>query len=112
MKDKRHLTGYKNEFLVGQYYLSKGYKVVAHRFKTPFAEVDLICQHKNQELVIVEVKSAAEPFWESYRIGFRQKHRLKNAAIHLMEKSGRNIEVHLAFVDKDGRIDILRDFLG
>ena len=112
IKDKRHLKGYKNEFLVGQHYLKQGFKVVAHRFKTPFAEVDLICQSKSQDLVIVEVKSTSDSFWGSSRISFRQKYRLKNSAIHLMEKTGKNIEVHLAFVDKEGRIDIIRDFLG
>ncbi len=111
MKDKRHRKGYRNEFLVGQFYLRQGFKIVAHRFKTPFAEVDLICEDKNQDLVIVEVKTVSDSFWNSSRISSRQKYRLKNATLHLMEQTSKNVEVHLAFVDKDGKIDILKDFL-
>lgn len=110
-KDKRHLRGYKSEFLVGQYYLRQGYKIIAHRYKTPFAEIDLICQDKNQNIVMVEVKTASDPFWQSHRVSRRQKQRLKNACHYLHGKSGKNIEVHLALVEKKGKIDILTDFL-
>ncbi len=59
----------------------KGYRLLAHRARTPFGELDLIAL-KSGLLVIVEVKARAELSAGLEALGARQRARIAQAALH------------------------------
>ena len=81
----------------------RGHRVLAHRLRTPAAEVDLVCR-RGRTLVLVEVKvrrhegrgSAAEA------IGPRQAERLRAAAEWLLARSDWACDARVDLVAFDG----------
>ncbi len=57
----------------------KGYRILAHRLKTPLGEIDLLAQ-RGAYLVIIEVKQRAELDDAAGAISLRQRQRLLQAA--------------------------------
>jgi putative endonuclease len=59
---------------------SKGYALVAKRFRTPFAEIDLLMRDESSsEWFVVEVKSSLWPDGQGAGLSKRQKARLSRA---------------------------------
>ncbi|MBM5789872.1 YraN family protein [Candidatus Parcubacteria bacterium] len=58
MPDSRRLFGTAVEQQVAQHLAGQGYRILAQQYRTPFGEVDLVCQD-GDELVFVEVKARA-----------------------------------------------------
>lgn len=56
MQTKRKRLGDKGEALAASLLKKKGYKVVSKQDRTPFGEIDLVCNH-NGEIIFVEVKT-------------------------------------------------------
>lgn len=63
------------------------------------------------EVLLVEVKSLSDHDWLAFRVGERQKMRLKRALIFMQTKFTKPVHFHLATVTKGGEIEILPDFL-
>ncbi|MFH1253778.1 MAG: YraN family protein [Candidatus Uhrbacteria bacterium] len=54
--DPRRLFGNKCEVMAAQFLEGKGYKILAHQFKTRAGEIDLVAE-KDKEIIFVEVKA-------------------------------------------------------
>lgn len=102
--------GRKLEDLALQFYLSQSYDLKYRRYKTPFAEVDLIFTSPQKNLVLVEVKSKTRKGFEAFRVSKVQKERLKRAHQYFLGYYSR-VESHLAIVSQDGRVEVHKDFL-
>lgn len=73
--------GQDREEAATQYLLNIGHRVLARRFKTPFAEVDIVSVGSDQYVYIIEVKG---PFREGLPIVSREQlRRLQRAALYL-----------------------------
>ncbi|MBX3041308.1 MAG: YraN family protein [Bdellovibrionaceae bacterium] len=89
-KVRRHLEG-------------QGYHLVRSRFKTPFAEIDLLMRSGNESL-LVEVKSLSAKGFPETRLGRRQKQRLRHAQEWLAQKTESDVSLVLAMVEESGQI--------
>ncbi len=70
------------EFLAGAYLLCKGYRLLAHRARTPYGEVDLAAL-KGRTLVIIEVKARRSRIAALEALGQQQRQRLMHAGAFL-----------------------------
>jgi Holliday junction resolvase-like predicted endonuclease len=89
----------------------KGYKTWAHRWKSPFGEMDLIFQSPHREWVLVEVKSHSQNMDPFRLLSLRQAQRL-NRVRQLFESQwaeGRPVRLHLALVGDS--IEVYEDVL-
>ncbi|MGE3973209.1 MAG: YraN family protein [Bdellovibrionales bacterium] len=93
-----------------QFYLKQGFQLKAQRYKSHFAEIDLIFISPSDHLILVEVKSAPRPGFEAFRVSASQRVRLRRAheqfACHYT-----HVESHLAVVSQDGVIEVHKDHL-
>lgn len=101
-----HQKGLRNELLVEKDLRQRGWRIVAKRFKSPFAEIDLIVE-KNKIVKILEIKSLSNQNFSRYRVSSRQRVRLARAHQYFIEKWENPVEFQLAFVDPKGKIDYL-----
>ncbi len=87
MSDKRQRVGQWGEKIAAEYLVKKGYKLLATNVRTPYGEIDLICQRESQ-IVFVEVKART-----SHTFGYpedsvtprKQAHMLAAAEHYLQE---------------------------
>jgi putative endonuclease len=56
MSDHRREFGTSVEKAVAEYLENKGFRILEHQYKSPFGEIDLVCQD-GDEVVFVEVKA-------------------------------------------------------
>jgi len=92
-----------------KHYLSKGYKLLYHRYKHFLGEVDLVLQHPQGHLTLVEVKSLSEHACPEFRVSHGQKQRLRRVLQSFISEFGET-EFHLALVRyKKGRGQYLQD---
>lgn len=54
--DKRRLFGNRCEIKAARFLEGKGYRILAHQFKTKHGEIDLVAE-KDNELIFIEVKA-------------------------------------------------------
>jgi Holliday junction resolvase-like predicted endonuclease len=94
-----------SELAVKKYLEDQGHRFLQHRFKTPFAEIDLLFQEKPKRWWLVEVKSVKEGFDEK-PVSDRQLRRLSRAADFLAEKYNVEVLIKLASVEKQKQIEI------
>lgn len=73
------------EWLAGAWLMAKGYRLLAHRARTPFGEVDLAAL-KRDLLVIVEVKARPDTRSALEAVTDRQRRRLAHAAVILAHR--------------------------
>lgn len=79
--------GRRGELLAAGLLLLKGYRLLAHRARTPFGEVDLAAL-KGGVLVIVEVKARRTLEEALLAVDLRQRRRLAYAAVTLAQRWG------------------------
>lgn len=91
------------------YFTQKGFDLLGQRVKTPYAEVDLLFQKLDGSVLMVEVKTSNIPDFQPHRISWKQKLRLQRALQFLTEHFECLVEVHWAFVTKDGDITVVED---
>lgn len=70
------------ELLAGTYLTCKGYRLLAHRARTPYGEVDLAAL-KGRTLVLIEVKARRSRIAALEALGQQQRQRLLNAGAYL-----------------------------
>lgn len=61
---------------------------------------------------MVEVKTNNISAFQNFRIGKRQKIRLVRALLFLSDRLDSLVEVHWAFVTKEGKVTIIEDISG
>ncbi|WP_374030159.1 hypothetical protein [Bdellovibrio bacteriovorus] len=80
--------------------------------KTPFAEVDLLFKSPDGNILMVEVKTANLAEFHFYRISQKQKNRLFRAMQFLACQFEALVEIHWAFVTKEGKVTVIEDISG
>jgi putative endonuclease len=108
---KNTFKGIWAEDIAKKYYLDLGLQWVTSRYKTPFAEVDLIFKDQNKILVLIEVKSLINQDYLGTRLGLNQKKRLGRAIQYFSEK-GNLCRFELAVVSQQGRVQTFSDVFG
>lgn len=93
--------GLNSEFCVAQKLVSLGYDLLAHRYQTPYAEVDLIFKNKKEEIILLEVKTLKNWAWMENRISRNQQLRLQRSAQWLQLLQNRHVHLAAAFVVKN-----------
>ncbi len=104
--------GLESEYRVKKFYEAKGFKLLKHRLRTPFAEVDLLFQSPQGQVLMVEVKSANTEDFYLFRVPIKQKKRLERAVLYMSEELGCFIEIHWAFVKNSGEVVVVEDVCG
>lgn len=79
MKNNNYQKGIIAEKSVIKYLLYKGYKILSHRFKCPYGEIDIISL-KNNMLSLIEVKNRSSCYDALYALQERQQSRIRQAA--------------------------------
>ena len=94
-------------------YVQVQYKaeLIAHRYRSPFGEVDLLVRLPKGEILMIEVKSLSSEERREHRLGARQKMRLKRVFLWLAEINA-NVLFWLVFVDPKGKIQIEDEVFG
>lgn len=95
------------EDLVVKEFLSRDYKILHRRFKTPFAEIDIVAESKKGMKTFIEVKSLSLQDWMSDRISQQQMNRLKRSIEIFAEQWDKEIEFFIAFVDNQNKIQVI-----
>ncbi len=93
--------GLNSEYCVAQKLISLGYELLAHRFRTPYAEVDLVFKNKKNEYVLLEVKTLKNWAWMENRISRKQQLRLLRSAQWLQNLQKKPVHLAAAFVVKN-----------
>ncbi len=76
--------GRQAEWLARWWLFFKGYRLISHRWRSPFGEVDLILIRKNM-IVFVEVK-LRRGIMDDAILQPKQQRRIKNAALYFFKK--------------------------
>lgn len=130
ISNAKHAWGLSCEIKAAQFYLKKDYKFLAHRLKTPFAEIDLVfyrepkifvdefdkstsqgvLQEESCEanLILVEVKSYSVD-WAEQALSVSQKQRLQRARFYLQEKFGQPTQLHLVVIEREKPPVVFKD---
>ncbi len=86
---------------MAQKLIGLGYDLLAHRFHTPFSEVDLVFRNKKSEIVFIEVKTLKNWAWMENRISRAQQLRLLRSAQWLQAQQSQPVHLAAAFVVKN-----------
>lgn len=79
--------GEESEYLALRWLRSRGYKLVARRFRTPYAEIDLLVRHPiSEEWLVAEVKSSLWPDQQALGLSRQQRIRLLRASHWLLDE--------------------------
>ncbi len=82
---------------------SRGDRVFLRRFKTPFAEIDILAMNAAGQILVFEVKTSFWPDDRALGLGFRQRARLARAAFWIASETGRDVEVSLLGLIQDNK---------
>lgn len=96
--------------MVCRYFLARSFRILKTRWRTPYAEIDLLVERSNGELWIVEIKTLSQFDFLSVRVSRKQRERLKRAYIFVQSKTRRPVCLYLAFVDNSGEILLVDEF--
>lgn len=100
--------GLQAEEIVAEYYIERGYELLRRRWKTPFAEIDLLFSKprtRSGELLLVEVKHRRGQEFREMALTRRQKQRLVRCCEWLSEL-GYLVQCELVFVGPNQKIEL------
>jgi len=80
------------------------------RWRTVYAEIDLIAESTRGEIWIFEIKTLSHFDFLTVRVSRKQKERLKRAHMFVQSKTVKPVRLALAFVDKAGNVIIFENF--
>ena len=113
---KNFYLGQASEDLVLKYYLDRGFICQKRRWKSPFAEIDLVLLSPDKIIYLVEVKSVSSFDFLSHRLSHKQKRRLQRAHLYACElwgeKMNRLVALELAVVSQQGQVLIIDNVFG
>jgi putative endonuclease len=88
--------GWQAEEAAKAYLHAQGYQVLAHRYRTPHGEIDVVALQA-ETLIFVEVKHRRDHDKGLYAITPRQQQRIQNAALHFIAEHGAYAAYSLRF---------------
>ena len=96
--------GIEAENKVKEYLLKNNFELIEQRYRTPFAEVDLLLRSPKGPLVMIEVKAISD--WDRllWRLDQRQRQRLKRACSFIENKYKKLVMLKVAYIDKFNKI--------
>jgi len=97
------------EKITAQKLIQHSFKLLGHRVRTPYAELDLIF-FKNDAVHIVEVKSF-DSSWSERALSRRQALRLESARQKLSLELNVDVYLHLAVVDFKNKINFFENVI-
>lgn len=95
---------------MANYFLNKKFRILKRRWRTCYAEVDLIVESVDHEIWILEIKSLSRFDFLEVRVSRKQKERLKRAHLFVQSRTLKPVRLALVFVDNRGEILIVEDF--
>ena len=105
-KNQNHQRGWAAENQVGAHFKKLNYQTRFQRYKTPFAEIDLVLHRGLDPDLLIEVKTLSHDEYLSFRVSERQKNRLRRAQIWYQENI-RPCRLLLAIVCKNKEVLVL-----
>jgi Holliday junction resolvase-like predicted endonuclease len=105
-----HKRGSDAEERVANYFLAKKFVVLKRRFRTKYAEMDLLVESPNHEIWILEIKTLSHADFLGVRVSWKQKERLKRAHLFIQSRTRKPVRLALVFVDARGGILVIEDF--
>lgn len=78
-REAAYRRGVQQELLAAWWLRLKGYRILAHRYRTPLGEIDLIAR-RGKALAFVEIKARATPEAALQAIAPHQQARIRQAA--------------------------------
>ncbi|MBK7892692.1 MAG: YraN family protein [Bdellovibrionales bacterium] len=102
--------GLHSEARVERAFELRGYRTLERRWRTPFAELDLVFAAPDGELLIVEVKSSDWPEGMLAGLSRRQRVRLLRAREWLAEREGREVRLWLITFEAGARLRVMSIF--
>lgn len=102
-KLKSYLFGLLAEHIAIWYLRIKFYKIIAHRYKSPFGEIDIIAK-KGKEIIFLEIKARKK--LEHFELISKRQHSriIKAAEFFLLQHSkfkGHNLRFDVMFLGKN-----------
>lgn len=96
-----------------KYFQLQGYHLLQQRWRTPFAEIDLLFSSPllKRSLLMIEVKKRNSGEFRNMALSRRQKQRLARVIAWLSE-SGYLVECQLVFVGANQEIEIQTEVFG
>jgi putative endonuclease len=88
------------EIVAALWLMGKGYRILAHRARTPFGEIDLVAM-RGRTLAIVEVKARATRLAALESIGWKQRERIARAGLSVAKRrrlDGHSVRLDLVIV--------------
>ena len=100
MKDARKRLGDEGEAFAAVFLKNKGFKILSIQHRTPFGEIDLVCEHHG-EIVFVEVKSrrSAQFGYPEEAVTTKKFQNMLGSAHHCITEKG--------WVDRPWRMDVI-----
>ncbi len=71
------------EWLCILWLMAKGYRILAHRYKSPLGEIDIIARSRDN-IICIEVKARARQEDGRYAVSHQQQQRIIRASQHFM----------------------------
>lgn len=90
--------------------LKKHFRILKTRWRTVYAEIDLLAESPRGEIWIFEIKTLSHFDFLDVRVSRRQKERLKRAHMFVQSKTRKPVRLALAFVDKRGKVLVFDNF--
>lgn len=105
-----HLRGHRAEEKVADFFRQKKYKILKQRWRSPFAEVDLVVESPSGGIGLIEIKTISHFDFINVRISEKQKQRLQRAHLFVQSKTKRPVVLYLALVNQRGQILFFENF--
>ncbi len=93
-KKRAWQKGYRGEKLCAFYLRVKGYKILAHRYRTPWGEIDIIAQ-KQKTLIFIEIKTRKDYQSGVESLQPKQQQRIQDAALYYLSHFPRRNDSYL-----------------
>lgn len=91
------------------HFQKKSFRILKTRWRTTYAEIDLIVESPGGDIWILEIKTLSHFDFLDVRVSWKQKERLKRAHLFVQSKTPKPVILALAFVDRKGAILIFEN---
>jgi putative endonuclease len=99
MSNRQQRIGRWGEQIAAEYLAKKGYRMLATNVRTPYGEIDLLCQREGQ-LVFVEVKTRT-----SQAFGYPEDSITPRKQAHMLSAAEHYLQEHE--IDDDWQFDVI-----
>jgi len=99
MNDRRQRIGRWGEQIAADYLVNKGFRLLGRNVRTPYGEIDLLCQRESQ-IVFVEVKTRT-----SNTFGYPEDSVTPRKQAHMLSSAEHYLQEHE--IDNDWQCDVI-----